>query len=142
MKYCHQDKIISSNNINLVAFIAAIFLCMAIHMPVWAEEAPQGQVVHVVVMWFKDGGMGAQRQQVIDVTRGFKEIPGVLDIRVGETMQVDGGIDNSFSVGMYIVLENEAALDGYMNHPIHLAAKQSGLLDGLERMVVYNFTDK
>ncbi len=139
----HQDKIISSNKINLVAFIAAIFLCMTIHMFAWAEEAPKGQVVHVVMMWFEDSVTAEQRQQVIEVTQGFSEIPGVVEIRVGETLQTGGGnIDNSYSVGAYIVFENEVALEEYINHPIHLTAKQSGVLDGLERIVVYNFTDR
>jgi len=135
--------VINSFSNKLVAHTVAIALCLAIHLPAWADKVLQGNVVHLVVMWFKDGGSAAQRQQVIEVTRSFKDIPGVLDIRVGETLQEQGGpIDNTFSVSMYIVLEDEAALQAYSSHPIHLAAKQSGLLDGLERMVVYNFTDK
>jgi hypothetical protein len=134
---------IDSFSNKFIALTIAIAFCLAIHLPAWADEAPQGNVVHLVVMWFKDGGTAAQRQQLIEVTRSFKDIPGVLDVRVGETLQEGGGpIDNSFSVSMYIVLEDEAALQAFSNHPIHLAAKQSGLLDGLERMVVYNFTDK
>lgn len=134
---------INSLSNKFLALTVALTFCLATHLPASADEAPQGNVVHLVVMWFKDGGTALQRQQVIEATRSFKDIPGVLDIRVGETLNEEGGpIYNAFSVAMYIVLEDETALEGYMNHPIHLAVKKSGLLEGLERMVVYNFTDK
>lgn len=140
----HQQNIKTfPGNINLAAFITVIFLNVIIHMSAQADSAPGGQVVHVIMMWFDDSVTVEQRQQVIEVTRGFSKIPGVVDIRVGETLQVGGGnIDSSYSVGAYIVLENEVALEEYINHPIHVAAKQSGALDGLEKMVVYNFTDR
>lgn len=143
MKNHQQDIKTFPDNINLAAFITVIFLSVTIHMSAQADSVPGGQVVHVIMMWFDDSVTAEQRQQVIEVTRGFSEIPGVVEIRVGETVQAGGGkIDNSYSVGAYIVLRNEAALEEYINHPIHLAAKQSGVLDGLERMVVYNFTDR
>lgn len=143
MKDYKQDIKTFPHSINLTAFITVIFLSVTIHMSAQADSVPDGRVVHVIMMWFDDSVTAEQLQQVIEVTRGFSEIPGVVEIRVGETLQVGGGnIDNSYSVGAYIVFENEVALEEYANHPIHVAAKQSGVLDGLERMVVYNFTDR
>ena len=125
-----------------IAFGVAIYLSIAISLPVWAEEGPQGNAVHVVIMWFEDDKTAIQRQQVVDVTRGFKAIPGVIDIRVGEAIKEAGDSpDALFSVALYIVFENAIALQGYSDHPIHLAARASGILAGLVRMETYDFID-
>lgn len=59
-------------------------------MSAQADSVPDGQVVHVIMMWFDDSVTAEQRQQVIEVTRGFSEIPGVVEVRVGETLQAAG----------------------------------------------------
>ena len=107
-----------------------------------ADGAAKTRAVHVVVFWFDDGGTRQQRDRVIGTTRGFKDIPGVIDIRVGEPIQPQARANkHPFSIALYIVFENEAALAGYVNHPLHRAAENSGVLSGVQRMEIYDFLD-
>ncbi len=128
-----------------VAFVSASFWGPGFHMSAHAEvvQPPPDAVVHVVVMWFEESAETEQAQRVIDLTRTFEAIPGVLEIRVGEPVSSgEGTIDRPFSVAMYIVFESESALAGYADHPIHRRAVNSGALAGLERMETFDFVDR
>ena len=41
-------------------------------------------VHHVVICWLNEPGNEEARQKVIEVSRGFSVIPGVIDVRAGE----------------------------------------------------------
>ncbi len=45
-----------------------------------AEPGSDTAVVHIVLVWLKEPGNPEHRQRIIDATREFKTIPGVIDV--------------------------------------------------------------
>ena len=39
-----------------------------------------GALQHVVLIWLKDAGNVEQRQKIIEVSKSFRDIPGVLQV--------------------------------------------------------------
>jgi quinol monooxygenase YgiN len=80
-------------------------------------------VKHIVFWKLKDELQGAQREQVLkQIKEGFEALQGVIP---GMT-HIEIGVDFSKSsdsgdIVLYSEFESRAALDGYQNHPGHLA---------------------
>ena len=53
------------------------------------REVHQGKVHHVVLCWLKDAGNATQRRRIVEASKSFREIPGVLDVRVGQAIESD-----------------------------------------------------
>ena len=76
------------------------------------------------------------------MTQSFQSIPGVLDAQVGRVVLSDRKIvDDSFDVGILIQVQDEAALQQYLDHPRHQKAKDEILLPLIEKVLVYDFME-
>ncbi len=104
---------------------------------------PEQKVIHhVVLCWLKEPGNADHRKQIVEVTESFRQIPGVLAARAGEVMPSDRAIvDDSFDVGILILVPDAKRLTEYLEHPIHQKAKQETLLPLVEKIVVYDFQE-
>lgn len=134
-----------NNLARLVGLGMALFWSMTIQTAAYADEAlsSQAYAVHVVVMWFEESKTAEEQQGVVEVTRSFKEIPGVIDIRVGKRISSDDeSVNDPFSIAMYIVFENQSALQAYFDHPLHHGAIEAGVLDGMKQMETFDFVDR
>ena len=101
---------------------------------------PDGALQHVVLVWLKDAGNAEQRARIIEVSRSFRSIPGVLDVQAGKAVASDRGIvDDSFDVGILVVVPDERRLREYLDHPIHQKAKNDVLVPLVEKILVYDF---
>jgi hypothetical protein len=99
-------------------------------------------VHHVVVCWLNEHGNKEARQKVIEVSRGFSAIPGVIDVRAGRVIPSEREIvDSSFDVAIYLSFENEQKLFEYLNHPIHKKAVEKMLKPLVRKVVVYDFIE-
>lgn len=99
-------------------------------------------VHHVVVCWLNEPGNEEARQKVIEVSRGFSAIPGVIDIRAGRVIHSEREIvDNSFDVAIYLSFENEQRLFEYLSHPIHKKAVEKTLKPLVRKVIVYDFIE-
>ena len=99
-----------------------------------------GALHHVVLCWLREPGNAAHQERIIEATKAFGQIPGVLDVRAGKSVASERSIvDDSFDVGILIVLESKDALSSYLEHPTHDRAKKEILLPLIERLVVYDF---
>ena len=97
---------------------------------------------HVVLCWLKEPGNGEHRKQIMEVTKSFRGIPGVLDAQAGKAVASERSIvDDSFDVGILVVVENKEALEAYLRHPVHDDAKKKILLPLIDRLVVYDFQE-
>jgi hypothetical protein len=104
------------------------------------ESTPN--VHHVVVCWLNEPGNKEVRQKVIEVSRGFSEIPGVIDVRTGRVIHSEREIvDSSFDVAIYLSFENEQKLFEYLNHPIHKEAVEKTLKQLVRKVIVYDFIE-
>ena len=125
-----------------VAALAALLLTAGAAASDASEEpAPRGRVLHVVVVWLASPGDAAARARVIEASRSFERIPGVLSVRAGPPLSGDSPIlDASFDVGVVMEFEDADALAAYLAHPRHLAATRDVLRPLSERVVAYDFT--
>ena len=104
---------------------------------------PEQKVIHhVVPCWLKEPGNAEHRQQTVEATESFREIPGVLAARAGQVIPNDRSIvDDSFDVGILILVPDGKRLTEYLEHPIHQKAKQEVLLPLVDKIVVYDFQE-
>jgi hypothetical protein len=105
-----------------------------------APPSPRYAVHHVVICWLKEPGNPAAMEELVRVSKRFVEIPGVVSVSAGPTLPSDRPVvDSSYDVGILIVLQDEAALQTYLEHPIHRQALRETLQPLVDRIVVYDF---
>jgi Stress responsive A/B Barrel Domain len=128
-----------------VTSLAVISLALALLLVPAVQCAAAGtsvRIVHVVMVWLKEPGNAAQRARVIEATRGFASIPGVMEIRVGEPLPSQRAtVDDSFDVGLYMTFSSQEALEGYLTNPEHQAAQETVLRPLVKRVLIYDFRD-
>ena len=99
-----------------------------------------GALQHVVLVWLKDAGNAEQRARIIEASKSFRDIPGVLDVQAGKAVASERDIvDDSFDVGIQVVVSDDRRLREYLAHPIHQRAKNDVLLPLVEKILVYDF---
>jgi hypothetical protein len=105
------------------------------------EEQEQGKRIHhIVLCWLKEPGNLDHQSKIIEATKTFRDIPGVLDAQAGTKVPSDRAIvDDSFDVGILIVVADEASLRSYLEHSIHQEAKNEILVPLVDKIVVYDF---
>lgn len=78
--------------------------------------------IHTVYFWLKEGTSDAAKQQLIDdCVTYLKPIPSVKQLWAGPpAMTPREVVDNSYSVGLSVVLDDDAGHDVYQQHQLHL----------------------
>ena len=101
-----------------------------------------GALQHVVLIWLKDAGNAQQQAKIIEVSKSFRDIPGVLDVQAGKAVASERDIvDDSFDVGILVVVPDERRLAEYLAHPIHQRAKNGVLVPLVEKILVYDIRE-
>ena len=101
-----------------------------------------GALQHVVLIWLKDAGNAEQQAKIIEVSKSFRDIPGVLDVQAGKAVASDRDIvDDSFDVGILVVVPDERRLAEYLAHPIHQRAKNDVLVPLVAKILVYDIRE-
>jgi hypothetical protein len=104
--------------------------------------ADGGRVQHVVIVWLKDHGSPAARQQYIENSLRLGKLPMVLQYRVGTALAGDRAVvDSSYDVGVVATFENEQALRDYLAHPEHRKVIEESLKPLVDKAVVYDFKE-
>ena len=107
-----------------------------------AEPGHDITVVHVVLVWLKDPGNLEHRQRIIEISREFETIPGVIDVSVGEVVTSDRPIvDDSFDVGLYLTFSSVDAMRTYLADDRHQQALREIFRPLSKRYIVYDFLD-
>ena len=96
--------------------------------------------VHVVYFWMNQGASdGARQQLVADCQNYLGKIPTVRHLWAGRpAMTPRDVVDNSYDVGLCVVLDDVAGHDEYQEHPMHkefIARNQPNW----QRVQVYDF---
>ena len=139
----------NNKSIFLISLFLSIFLflfgCNTVHFtdgPTSREEnaTNEKRLYHVVLCWLKEPGDEMHRKQIIEMTKTFQKIPGVIEAQAGEVVLSDRDIvDDSYDVGILIVTKNENELQKYLDHPIHQKAKKDVLVPLADKILVYDF---
>ncbi len=125
----------------LIVTILVLFLLPACQQDKGYPDSTS-KVHHVVVCWLNEHGNKEARQKVIEASRGFFAIPGVIDVRAGSVIHSERKIvDSSFDVAIYLSFENELKLFEYLNHPIHKEAVEETLKPLVRKVIVYDFIE-
>ena len=99
-------------------------------------------VTHVVLFWLKTPGDEAARQRIIDASRTFKDIPGVVSVSAGRALpSTRPVVDSSFDVALTVTFTDEESMRAYEGHPIHVKAVQEVLRPVMAKVVVHDFHD-
>ena len=102
----------------------------------------ESRLNHIVLCWLKEPGNPQNISKIIRMTQSFEKIPGVLEARAGVVVPSDRKVvDDSFDIGILIVVRDQDALQEYLDHPIHQKAKKEILLPLVERVLVYDFRE-
>jgi len=77
--------------------------------------------VHTVYFWMNAGVTDAQRRQLVDDCNAYlSKIPTVRHLWAGRpAMTPRDVVDNSYDVGLCVVLDDAAGHDVYQEHPLH-----------------------
>ena len=119
--------------------LALVVLAACTEAPPPTNEA---KVYHVVLCWLKESGNAEARQQIIDVSKTFKSIPGVINVKAGASIPSDRAIvDDSFDVGILLTFADQQAMQAYLDHPDHKQVIQNVLKLLVSKIVVYDFTN-
>jgi len=95
-----------------------------------------------VLCWLKEPGKAQARQQIIDASRSFASIPGVVSVRAGTSIPSSRTIvDDSFDVGILLAFRDEEAMQAYLVHPDHMKAVQEIIRPLVKKIVVYDFAE-
>ena len=130
-------------SVSLVVFLSVMFPtgCFSIKsgLLVNEETGKAKRIHHFVLCWLKEPGNLDHHKQIIDVSKSFRGIPGVLEARAGTAVPSARGIvDDSFDVGILIVVKDLDALNSYLEHPLHQKAKKEILLPLVDKILVYD----
>jgi len=99
-------------------------------------------LVHVVLVWLKEPGNAEHRQQIIAGSKTLTDIPGVLDLRVGEVIAGERDVvEDSYDVGLYLRFASQADLQTYLTHPTHVTTVKQKFLPIMARYQVMDFQD-
>lgn len=128
----------------LFFFLSSIFLagCFSFKSGLKPEQETEStkRIHHFVLCWLKEPGNLDHRRQIIEASKTFRKIPGVLEAQAGTAVRSDRSIvDDSFDVGILIVVRDKESLSSYLEHPLHQKAKEGTLLPLVDKILVYDF---
>jgi hypothetical protein len=98
--------------------------------------------IHHVYFWLQPGTPAAARDQLLQDGRSLLGgVPGVRQIWLGRpAMTPREVVDNSYDVGLCVILDDSAAHDVYQTHPLHLEFIARNKAHW-ERVRVYDFVE-
>ena len=122
------------------AVYALLCLLLASTLPGCASTPAGNALEHVVVVWLKDPGNEAHRRIILVESEVLRTIPGVLSLQSGMVVPGERDIvDSSFDVALIVSLADQAAMDAYLEHPIHVKLVDETLKPLVEKIRVYDF---
>jgi hypothetical protein len=106
------------------------------------DTAVPERVNHLVLCWLKEPGNIEHRREIIEISRSFTHVPGVLEVRTGQVIQSDRDIvDDSFDIGIYFAFRTPEDMKKYITHPAHGDAVKHVLMPLVDKIVVYDFIE-
>jgi hypothetical protein len=124
--------------------VAVLSVLVAAGCATTSHDRNDAQAVsHLVLCWLKDPGNADHRRRIIERSKGFRFMQGVLTVSTGEVVESERAIvDDSFDVGIVIRFASRADMQRYLDHPLHAAAVKE-VIDPLTRkIIVYDFFER
>src|SRR4051812_6956883 len=97
--------------------LIALLLCTLAGCASLRPSPSGGEIDHVAIIWLKDHGNLQQRRQMIERSKTFSRIPGVLHVSVGTMVPSTRPIvDSSYDMALVMRFASEQALREYDTH--------------------------
>jgi len=122
----------------LAAWAYRLVACLILGLP---AHVAADAVEHIVIVWLQEPGNAEQRARIVSESQVLRQIPGVTGLRAGDMLPSQRAIvDSSFDVALVVSLRDEAAMAGYLAHPIHVKLVEETLKPLVKKIQVYDFT--
>jgi hypothetical protein len=96
-------------------------------------------IEHIVIIWLKQPGNTDAQNTIIKASQALKTIPGVMALKSGKAVPSQRiVVDSSFDVALIISFADQAALDAYLTHPLHLRLLEETIKPLVDRFRVYD----
>ncbi|HEY7091241.1 MAG TPA: Dabb family protein [Tepidisphaeraceae bacterium] len=106
------------------------------------QTQSQARVTHVVLCWLKEPGNETNRQKLIDASRAFAQIPGVVSVSAGRPIpSTRSVVDSSYDVAIVMKFRDQESLANYATSPIHLKARDTVLNPLVAKYLIYDFEE-
>lgn len=129
----------------LISLLLVAAVNMVAETPALAEasgSSSESRVHHVVIVWLKDAGNPAAREQYIAHSRRLSKLPMVMDYRVGTALPKSREVvDSSYDVAVVSTFANQQAISDYLNHPEHKKIIDDALKPLVAKAIVYDFAE-
>jgi hypothetical protein len=121
--------------------IALFLVCLLSGCASFSSQ--QGEVQHVVLVWFKQGIQDSYIDLVSEETKRLFDIPGVETLHVGRAIESERPmVDDSFDLGVTMTFESEAAMQRYISHPKHKAFLEKYIRGKAEQVRIYDYAPR
>ena len=101
---------------------------------------PARTLEHIVVVWLKEPGNPGHRQTIIEASEVLRTIPGVRSLKSGTVIPSERAIvDSNFDVALIVSFADQAALDAYLVHPVHVKLVNETLKPLVAKIRVFDF---
>ena len=95
-----------------------------------------------MLCWLKDPGNIENQKRIVNATKSFRKIPGVLEARAGQVIPSDRSIvDDTYDVGILVIVADAESLTEYLQNPIHQQIKKDILVPLVREILVYDFQE-
>ncbi len=106
------------------------------------QPSGAGRIHHIVFCWLKEEGDIVQREKIMAAAKSFAQIPGVLEVHTGVSVESDRPIvDDSFDVAITMTFATVDDMNAYIVHPAHKDAVRDVLMPLVSRIKVYDFAE-
>ena len=121
----------------------ALFVNGCSVLPRKAPAAASRGVHHIVFCWLKDPGNTKHRAELIELSKSFADIPGVLSVAAGTSLPSTRPIvDSTFDVAIVMTFPNQSAMQSYLVHPAHTRAVEETLQPLVGKILVYDIVGR
>jgi hypothetical protein len=98
---------------------------------------------HIVICWLKNPGDKEARQKLIEVSKTFRQIPGVIDVHCGNVIPSPRPVvDSSYDIAVVMTFDGMESLKAYQTDPIHMKATREVLMPLTGRILIYDFIEE
>ncbi|MYM64344.1 Dabb family protein [Pseudomaricurvus sp. HS19] len=95
---------------------------------------------HVVMIWMKADASTSDIEAAMAHSADLTAIPGVVAVKAGPPLPSERPVvDDSFTFGVHIELQDSSVLPGYLQHPLHVEYVDRYLKGKMEKLLIYDF---
>ena len=95
---------------------------------------------HLVIFWTDPNNPSAADELIAGINQYLRPIPGILHFHVGKMASSHRSVvDQSYQVGLNLVLADKKTQDAYQDHPMHVQFVERVFKKVCKKVVVYDF---